>query len=173
MRRGCRERQVLHSHPGPALGGPSSPSPTPSSVGQRWERSGLGLHNTSGLTPATARLGGVGGLRLLIRRVGSQFPPGAGRGATRRLVSAVPCRALPLPRAAPRTPLHRRLTAAALPLPQPHFLLHLGYFVGALKLNSRSKFQWQNVPRDTSTSICCLSPLGATYTDANPILSRS
>ena len=46
-------------------------------------------------------------------------------------------------------------------------------FLGAFKLNSRSKFHWQSVPGDTSASICCLSALGATYTDANPILSRS
>lgn len=59
------------------------------------------------------------------------------------------------------------------PLPQSHFLLHFGYFLGAFQLNSRSKFPWQNVSGDISTSICCLSPLDATYMDANPILSRS
>lgn len=55
----------------------------------------------------------------------------------------------------------------------PLLPLHFGYFLWAFKLNSWSRSPWQHVLGDTSTSIYCLPPLDATYTDANPILSRS
>lgn len=57
--------------------------------------------------------------------------------------------------------------------PPPLFPLHFGYFLWAFKLNSWSRSPWQHVLGDTSTSIYCLQPLDTTYTDANPILSRS
>lgn len=80
-----------------------------------------------------------------------QGQPGVARawhGATRRLGSVSRAEPSPTPRCAPGLSSAVGLPRLLYPLPQPHFLLHFGYFLGAFKLNSRSKFHWQNVPRD-------------------------
>lgn len=105
---------------------------------------------------------------LPVRHRGCRGLAGGERPRVRPAARPAPQITSPTP-ACPRS----RVTVAALspasvPFPSAFYTLS-----GAFKLNSQSKFQWQSVPGDTSASICCLSPLEATYTGANSIRSRS
>lgn len=191
--RGCWTGRMTHLHPSPVLIYTPLLAPRPVSVGggghtvpqsrplgafrprtqqQVWTQPRLLCY----LAVRPAQPLTVSQPRAPHCRMGSQISPGKARtwrGTTRRRGSVSCAEPSPTARRAPRLSPVVGSPRLLYPLPQPHFLLHFGYFLGAFKLNSRSKFHWQNVPRDRSTSICCLSPLAATYTDANPILSRS